>query len=59
MAKKFALYKCKPCGYIYDPEKGEPTKKVEPGTPFEDLTEDNWSCPRCGANIWLFEKVEE
>jgi rubredoxin len=30
-------YYCSVCGYIYDPEKGEPRKKVAPGTPFEDL----------------------
>lgn len=42
-------YKCKVCGYIYDPKKGEPRTKTPPGTPFEDLPDD-WRCPQCGAN---------
>mgnify|MGYP005837558347 CR=1 FL=1 len=45
MAKK---YYCGVCGYIYDPEKGEPRKNTAPGTPFEDL-DPYWRCPSCGA----------
>ncbi|QSZ66577.1 rubredoxin [Methanofollis aquaemaris] len=41
-------YQCTICGYIYDPEKGDPDGAVEPGTPFEDLPDD-WACPVCGA----------
>jgi len=41
-------YECTICGYIYDPEKGDPTQNVEPGTAFEDLP-DGWTCPDCGA----------
>ena len=37
-----------PCGYIYDPEVGDPDNGIEPGTPFEDLPSD-WVCPKCGA----------
>ncbi len=40
-------YKCKLCGYIYDPEKGDPKSNTEPGTPFEELP-DTWKCPSCG-----------
>lgn len=47
------MYKCKVCGYIYDPEKGEPRTGIEPGTPFEELP-DNWICPSCGAPKRLF-----
>jgi len=36
-------YKCLICGYIYDPEKGDPDSGVKPGTPFESLP-DGWSC---------------
>jgi len=45
MAKR---YYCGVCGYIYDPEKGEPRKEVLSGTSFEDLP-DLWCCPSCGA----------
>lgn len=30
-------YVCQMCGYIYDPEEGDPTSGIEPGTAFEDL----------------------
>ena len=30
-------YECEPCGYIYDPEVGDPDNGVAPGTAFEDL----------------------
>ena len=42
-----AKYEC-PCGYIYDPEEGDPEGGIEAGTAFEDLPED-WVCPQCGA----------
>jgi flavin reductase (DIM6/NTAB) family NADH-FMN oxidoreductase RutF/rubredoxin len=41
-------YVCDVCGYIYDPEQGDPENGVEPGTTFEDLPDD-WVCPVCGA----------
>lgn len=49
-------YKCTICGYIYDPEKGDPDNGVEPGTPFEQLPDD-WVCPECGATKDVFERV--
>jgi rubredoxin len=42
-------YVCNVCGYIYDPEEGDPDNDVEPGTAFEDLPDD-WVCPLCGAS---------
>ncbi|MCG8570499.1 MAG: rubredoxin [Spirochaetes bacterium] len=42
------MYKCKICGYVYHPEKGDPSQNIPPGTPFEKLPE-NWVCPLCGA----------
>ncbi len=48
-----ARYKCKVCGYIYDPEVGEARSNIEPGTPFEDLPE-KWKCPSCGAPKRMF-----
>ena len=48
-------YICSVCGYIYDPEKGDPDSGVKPGTSFEDLPE-GWVCPVCGAPKDAFEK---
>jgi rubredoxin len=39
---------CEPCGFIYDPDHGDPDGGIPPGTPFEDVPDD-WSCPVCGA----------
>jgi flavin reductase (DIM6/NTAB) family NADH-FMN oxidoreductase RutF/rubredoxin len=55
-AAKMAKYKCTVCGYIYDPELGDPDGGIEPGTPFEKLPDD-WVCPVCGASKDQFEKV--
>lgn len=52
-----AKYKCIVCGYIYDPEQGDPEGNIAPGTPFEELPED-WVCPVCGASKDQFEKEE-
>ncbi len=49
---------CKVCGYIYDPEVGDPTQGVSPGTNFENLP-DNWTCPVCGASKNMFKEVDE
>jgi flavin reductase (DIM6/NTAB) family NADH-FMN oxidoreductase RutF/rubredoxin len=51
-------YKCLMCGYIYDPDVGDPENDVEAGTSFEDLPED-WVCPECGAGKDEFEPVED
>jgi len=45
---------CSVCGYLYDPESGDPKGGVPPGTPFEDLPE-GWTCPVCGASKEQFE----
>ena len=49
-------YECTVCGYIYDPELGDPEGGVEPGTSFEDVPED-WVCPECGVGKDMFEVV--
>jgi len=53
--EKMDRYVCKVCGYIYDPEKGDPDSGIEPGTKFEDLPDD-WVCPLCGATKEDFKK---
>lgn len=50
-------YVCTVCGYIYDPELGDPDSDIAPGTPFEELPEE-WECPVCGASKSDFEEVE-
>jgi rubredoxin len=57
-APKMAKYECTVCGYIYDPELGDPDGGIKPGTPFEEIPDD-WVCPVCGARKDQFEKVEE
>ena len=54
---KMEKYVCKVCGYVYDPEKGDPDNGIEPGTSFEKLP-DNWVCPVCGAGKEEFEEME-
>jgi rubredoxin len=48
-------YKCRACGYVYDPEKGDSKAGVEPGMSFEDL-DNKWICPRCHAKKNRFQK---
>lgn len=48
-------YEC-PCGYVYDPELGDPENGIAPGTPFDKLPE-GWVCPKCGAEKQYFEKI--
>jgi len=42
-------YVCDVCGYVYDPDEGDPDNGVDAGTAFADLPED-WVCPLCGAS---------
>ena len=53
-----ANYVCVLCGYRYRVQKGDIENGVEPGTEFEDISED-WVCPLCGASKDDFESVEE
>ncbi|GAA0946417.1 rubredoxin [Pseudonocardia zijingensis] len=48
---------CDPCGFIYDPDEGDPDSGIPPGTPFEDIPDD-WMCPICGATKADFRKLE-
>ena len=53
-----AKYICDVCGYIYDPEVGDPDGGIAPGTAFEDIPED-WVCPVCGVGKEDFSLYEE
>jgi flavin reductase (DIM6/NTAB) family NADH-FMN oxidoreductase RutF/rubredoxin len=48
-------YVCSICGYVYDPNKGDPDGDIAVGTSFQDLP-DGWICPICGATKTAFEK---
>ena len=49
-------YTCIVCGYVYDPEHGDPDRGIAPGTSFDDLPED-WECPVCGAPVMDFQEI--
>ena len=48
-------YVCEVCGYVYDPEVGDPDSGIAPGTKWEDVPAD-WVCPACGVTKEEFEK---
>jgi len=50
-------WRCNLCGYVYDPEEGDPDNNIESGTVFEDLPQD-WVCPDCGGGKEEFDEVE-
>ena len=50
-------YVCTICGYVYDPEQGDPDSGVAAGTKWEDVPDD-WECPVCGASKADFEKEQ-
>ena len=58
MAGEKQLYLCTSCGFIYDPDEGDPDGGVPPGTAFVEIPDD-WFCPVCGARKSDFEPYEE
>ena len=50
-------YICDVCGYIYDPELGDPDGGIAAGTTFDDLPED-WVCPECGVTKSEFSPLD-
>ena len=55
---KLNKYICDICGFIYDPEIGDPDGGIDPGTPFEEIPDD-WTCPVCGVTKSQFSLYEE
>lgn len=51
------LYQCIVCGYIYDPELGDPDSGIVAGTAFEDIPDD-WICPVCGVTKKDFQPID-
>ena len=52
------LWVCTSCGFLYDPDEGDPDGGIPPGTPFEEIPDD-WFCPVCGARKADFEPYDE
>lgn len=50
-------YICINCGYVYDPEQGDPGNGIPPGTTFADLPDD-WICPLCYVGKDQFDPVD-
>ncbi len=48
---------CEVCGYVYDPEFGDPDGGIAPGTAFEDIPDD-WVCPDCGVSKENFSPMD-
>lgn len=39
-------YRCRVCGYVYDPTEGDALHRIPAGVDFLDLP-DRWRCPVC------------
>lgn len=50
MAKANEMFQCQMhyCGYVYNPDEGDPKRGITAGTKFGELPDD-WTCPFCGA----------
>ena len=53
---KMKKWECQTCGYIYDPDEGDPDNGVEAETSLENLPEE-WVCPECGVTKDEFEMI--
>ncbi len=49
-------FECRACGYIYNPNQGDPKHGAIAGTPFTVLPA-TWKCPVCGAKKAAFTNV--
>jgi rubredoxin len=49
---------CESCGFIYEPDEGDPDGDIPAGTPFEQVPDD-WYCPVCGARKVDFSPFDE
>lgn len=50
-------YVCNVCGWVYDPETGDPDNGIAAGTSFEELPDD-FTCPLCGVGKSEFSPEE-
>ena len=49
-------FECRGCGYIYNPNKGDPSNRVLAGTPFSAVP-STWKCPACTAKKGAFTNI--
>jgi rubredoxin len=54
--KTLDRYECRSCGYVYEPLKGDNTRSISAGTPFEQLP-ITWRCPVCSARASAFQNI--
>jgi len=54
---KMKRYVCNVCGYVYNPDLGDPEHGIEPGRAFEDIPDD-WVCPVCGVGKEEFSPLD-
>lgn len=57
MATDTGKFICIHCGYVYDPEMGDPDNGIAPGTAFYDLPAD-WICPTCYVGKSEFDPLD-
>jgi rubredoxin len=57
MGTDIDCFECLVCGYIYDPEAGDPVGGIPSGVTFFSLPDD-WLCPDCSAGKDEFALVE-
>ena len=57
MELELECFECLVCGYVYNPEEGDPGGAIPPGMTFFSLPDD-WLCPECSAGKNEFALVE-
>ncbi|ORJ62099.1 rubredoxin [Geothermobacter hydrogeniphilus] len=50
-------YICSNCGYIYDPQQGDPMSDIPAGSSFDELPKD-WCCPLCYLGKEIFDPLD-
>jgi len=57
MELELDCFECLVCGYVYNPEAGDPAGGIPTGVTFFSLPDD-WLCPECSAGKNEFAIVE-
>jgi rubredoxin len=57
MVLELDCFECLVCGYIYNPDEGDPAGGIPAGVTFFSLPDD-WLCPSCSADKNEFAIVE-
>ena len=51
------LFKCRSCGYVYDPDEGVKKFGISKGTPFLSLDQKTFKCPVCLLGVEYFQDI--